>query len=309
MSFDLETRRSVARCVLGAALFAIAGCRPAIVPEPPGDEPTPPRVVKRAAPPPGRQALLGEMCPQGAGGRPGLSPLAVRAISWSSDRADLTPPLARGTAAQFAVLAVDGRRAGLFSAIGTADVDGTEVAVGSYAGAPPCSRLTGTEAAVDPVCVKAQRGCGLAVATLGEPGGAFGTAEAPVIAVGGACQTGDALAIDIDGDGAPEVFPLAAFVDPVRAPAEEVTAAAQVAATCTPGFARHGMIPAIAPGPTLDARHKVELDLLGVLDVDRDGRHEVVMAFRYAERRTIAVYSAIESPVRLELVGETVPWP
>jgi hypothetical protein len=48
--------------------------------------------------------------------------------------------------------------------------------------------------------------------------------------------------------------------------------------------------------------------LLGVVDVDGDGRFELVLVYHYEDRRTIAVYSAVSSPVRLELVGEAIPW-
>ncbi len=312
MALDPEVRRSVAW--LGVAIgLGVASCGPAVRPEAPGEEPTPPRVIRRQAPAnAGRGALVGEMCPAGAGGRPGLAPLAVRDVSWTSDRDDLTSALARGTAAQFAVLAVDGRRAGMFSAIGTAEVGGNEVAIGSFAGAPPCTRpaaIAGGDVTADARCNEVQRGCGLAVAALGRPGGAFAVAEPPEIAIGGGCKGGDVLAIDIDGDGAAEMFPLASFVDAVRAPAEEVSAAAMVAPPCPPSFALHGLVAPAAPGVVMDGKHKLELDLLGVLDVDADGRHEVVMAYRYVEHRTIAVYSAMSSAARLELVGESTPWP
>ena len=45
-----------------------------------------------------------------------------------------------------------------------------------------------------------------------------------------------------------------------------------------------------------------------MLDLDGDGRRELVLAYRYADHRTWAVYSAAGSPVRLELVGEAIPW-
>lgn len=304
MRLDPVVRRSVACGVL-----LLGACGPAVRPEAPGEEPTPPRVIKRPAPPAGRSALIGEMCPQAAGGRPGLAPLALRDVSWTSDRAELVNALARGTAAQFAVLAVDGRKAGTFSAIGTADVGGVEAGIGSFAGSPPCSRpASKTEVTGDARCLEVQRGCGLAVATIGAPGGAFSVAETPEVVVGGACKSGDLLAIDIDADGAPEMFPIGAFVDPSRAPAEEVSAAAMVAPTCPPAFAVHGLVPTPAPGVVMDGKHKVELDILGVLDVDGDGRREVVVAFRYFESRTVAVYSAMSSAARLELVGESAPW-
>ena len=44
--------------------------------------------------------------------------------------------------------------------------------------------------------------------------------------------------------------------------------------------------------------------LLGVVDLDGDGRKEIVLALRFPTVRTIVVYSATSSPQRLELVGE-----
>jgi hypothetical protein len=265
----------------------------------------------RPAPQSGYGALIGEMCPQGAAGRPGLSPLAVRDVSWSSQPDDMVTPLSRGTAAQFTVLAVDGRRAGTFTSIGTAEGGGSHVlAFGSYIGSPPCSRPAagGAEVTGDAICLTAQRGCGLAVARLGAPGGAFGEAEAPEVATGGVCTRADVLAIAVDAAGAPQMVPLGAFVDATRAPAAEVSAAAVVAPACPPVFAMHNLAPPAAPGVVMDGKHKVELDVIGVIDVDSDGRREVVVAFRYHDRRTVAVYSAMSSAARLELVGESAPW-
>ncbi len=313
------------RCSV-ACLVVLAACGPAVRPAAPGEEPTArprsdgeggdgpvetdmrPTTPARAAV---RGALIGEMCPQGAGGRPGLAPLALRGVSWTSERAELTGALARGTAAQFTVLAVDGRRAGGFSAIGTADAGGAEVAVGSFAGSPPCSRPAGGGAAEitgDARCLDVQRGCGLAVATLGPPGGAFTVTEGPQVDVGGACKSGDHVAIDVDADGTQEMFPIGAFVDPARAPSEEVTSSALVAPACQPSFSLYGLVPPPVPGVVMEGKHKVELDVLGVLDVDADGRREVVVAFRYFDKRTVAVYSAMSTSARLELVGESAPW-
>ncbi len=315
MTLDPGARRTVACAVALAGLAGLAGCPPAVRPEAPGEAPeeTPPsRVSPRPAPQSGHGALIGEMCPQGAAGRPGLAPLAVRDVSWSSVPEDMVTPLARGTAAQFTVLAVDGRRAGVFSSIGTAEGGGTAlvIAFGSFVGSPPCSRPgKGTDVTGDAVCLSAQKGCGLAVAKLGPPGGAFGEGEAPDVVTGGVCKSGDVLAIDVDADGAPEMFPVGGFVDATRAPSAEVSAAAVVAPTCTPVFAMHGLVPPAVPGVAMDGKHKIELDVLGVVDVDGDGRRELIVAFRYLEGRTIAVYSAMSTAARLELVGETVPWP
>ena len=153
----------------------------------------------------------------------------------------------------------------------------------------------------------ATAGCGLALAPLAS-GGPFAALEPPDVPTGGACVTDDSMAIDIDGDGTAEVFPLAGFLDGSRAPADELAAARTVAPPCTPSFSRYGLAVAI-DAAIADPRHKVSIDILGVLDIDGDGRQEVVVGLRYAERRTIAVYSAIDSAARLALIGAVEPWP
>lgn len=289
-----------------ASLLLAVACKPTFQPpEAPGEEPTPtPQVRHLPGAPGGRGAVLGEMCPTGADGRPGLSAVALRGVSWTTDRAELDAVLARGQAAEFAVLAIDGKRAGRFSVVGAAD-GAVDVAVGSYAGAPPCTRGGPIEGKLDEACVAARSGCGLAVAAIGAPGGMLDERDPPPVVVGGACRAGDDLAIDVDGDGAAERFPLAAFLDDGRAPEEEVTAVASAAATCTPVFALSGLtVPDASPDPRL----RVDLDVLGVVDVDGDGRRELVLGLRYPDRRTIAVWTAVQSAARLELVGEVAPW-
>jgi len=307
MRLDPATLASVASVLLASSLVA---CRPSFqAPGAPGEAPTDTPVAHRLrANPNGHGALLGELCPDGGDGRPALAPLAVRTVSWSTDRADLEAPIARGQAAQFAVLAIDGQRIGRFSVIG-ADDGPTALAVGSYVGGPPCNRGGAIQGTLDAQCVQARRGCGLAVATLGAAGGMLDDEDPPVPVVGGACRDGGDLAIDIDGDGTPERFPLERFLDEGRAPSEEITAAAALASTCTPTFSLLGLAMAVdAAGDVPDPRLKVDLDVLGVIDVDGDGRREVVIGLRYAEKRSVAVYGAVTSSARLELVGELAPW-
>lgn len=307
MRLDQATLVSVASVLLSAGQLA---CRPGFqAPEAPGEEPTEIAAPRHLhANPGGHGAMLGELCPDGGDGRPALAPLAVRTVSWSTERAELDAALARGQAAQFTVLGVDGKKVGRFSVIG-ADDGPVALAVGSYVGAPPCNRGGGLDGKLDELCVQTRRGCGLAAATLGAPGGMLDDGDPAAIAVGGACRAGADLAIDVDADGTAERFPLASFLDEVRAPAEEVTAVAAAPATCTPVFALAGLPMVVdAPGDVPDPRLRVELDVLGVLDVDGDGRHEVVIGLRYAERRSVAVYSAVTSAARLELVGELDPW-
>lgn len=285
------------------AYVVVAACRPAAVPQPPGLEPTPAQTTThRPGATAGKGAMLGELCPDAIGGRPALAPLAMRAVSWTNDRDEFAAVLARGQAAQFAVVAIDGARAGRFAVVGAAEGD-VLAAVGAYTGALPCTRGGGQAGVLDEACVRARKGCGLAVAPLGAAGGLLDDeAEPPALVVGGACAAGADLAIDVDGDGAPERFPRAAFLDPMRAPAEEVTVAPDTqVATCTPTFA-------LATGPVPGDGLPVSLDVLGVLDVDGDGWREVVIELGYADRRTVAVWSAIDTAARLTLVGESEPW-
>jgi hypothetical protein len=76
--------------------------------------------------------------------------------------------------------------------------------------------------------------------------------------------------------------------------------------SCAPAFVAYNikLAPEPEPGKPVDARAVVTLDLLGVLDLDGDGRKELVIALRFPTVRTIVVYSAVSSPRRLELVGE-----
>jgi hypothetical protein len=302
------TRRSLTSLLF--LLVVLAACGPRVRPDRAEEKEPPPRTTRPATEPaPGREVLIGEMCPDGAGGRPAVAPLLVRAVGWSDDAGDVGAQLERNARA-FAVLGVDGRRAGVFEVLGAADVGlPAEVAIGSYAGRAPCAPYSDEGgAAEDPACKKATRGCGLAVASIDRVSAETG--EAPEIATGGGCVSGDSLVVDVDGDGAAESFPLAGFVDPVRAPAEEVLAAPVVSPSCTPRFAIYEQVvkPPPEKGVADDPRYHVTLDVIGVADLDGDGRHEIVVTFRYPEGRTVAVYSALRQSGRLDLVGEAVPW-
>ncbi len=263
-----------------------------------------------AGPPPAREALLGEMCPSSVKDRPGVIPMVVRRVVWHDDPEEASRPIERGAARQFSVFGWDGRRAGLFSVAGATDIGlAAHVALGSYAGASPCdepSRGDGAPA-TDAECVASQQSCGIALAVL-EPAGGFTARpyeedpDPTEFAVGGGCVARGKLLVDIDGDDVPEAFDANAFLEALRGPAEEVTAVSADGATCEPRFAVRGVVPA---GDPRDWRG---LDLLGVIDIDGDGRFELVLAYHYAGRRTWAVYSAPSTPARLELVGEAVPW-
>lgn len=295
-----------------AWLFACVACGPVVRPDQPPREPGP---VAKIEPLPqkkvrGRQLVLGEMCPQGAGGRPAVMPLVMRTVSWTDNVDEVAAAVERGSVPRFVVFGVDGKVAGRFDTLGLAEIGGPQaVASGTYVGASACTADAGNSARVDdPKCVAATLGCGLAVGELGRPDDPPENVSFPTT---GACLQGDALAVDIDGDKVMEQFPLAGVLDGIRSPAKEWSAAPVVGAKCAPVFQLFDVkiVPQLEPGKGSAAQHTVGLDLLGVVDLDGDGRNEVVLALKFPTVRTILVYSATGSPQRLELVGEGQAFP
>jgi hypothetical protein len=253
--------------------------------------------------------MIGEMCPQGAGGRPAVAPLVMRTVSWNDNATDVTNVVERGGVPRFAVFGVDGKIAGVFDTLGIADIGLQQsVASGTYVGASPCTSDAGKGARTeDPKCAPATGGCGIAIGELGR------AEDPPPIAnypTGGACLSGDSIAMDIDGDGAVESFPLSGVLDGVRSPAAEWSAGPTVGAQCTPTFELYDirLTPPPDPGKPLDPKHTVKLSVLGVVDVDSDGRREVVLSLEFPTVRTIVVYTSTGSPQRLELAGEGMPF-
>ena len=186
-----------------------------------------------------------------------------------------------------------------------------QVAMGAYAGASPCTYGANAIArpkpgdivtrAEDPKCGAATQSCGLALAELTHPDEPPTT---PVYVTGGACITGDQLAVDIDGDGRIESFPLIGVLDGARAPAAEWSASPTATAACEPKFQLYDIK---LKGE--DPKSEVSLDVLGVVDLDGDGRRELVLALKFALVRTIVVYTATSQPQRLELAGEATSFP
>jgi hypothetical protein len=294
-------------------VLIFVGCVPVKVPAGPGAEPggVSRTLVKPSSVPSGRQILLGEMCPQGAGGRPAVAPLILRTVGWTDNPADITSPVERGSTPQWEVFGVDGKLAGAFDTMGVVDVGlPQQVAMGAYAGASPCTggaqvnaRPTGdvVTRVEDPKCGVATQSCGIAVAEITHPDEPPTT---PAYVTGGACVSGDQLAVDIDGDGRIESFPLSGLLDGSRAPAAEWSASPTATATCTPAFELYDVK---LKGE--DPKSDVSFDVLGVVDLDGDGRRELVLAFKFATVRTIVVYTATSQPQRLELAGEATSFP
>ena len=94
-------------------------------------------------------------------------------------------------------------------------------------------------------------------------------------------------------------------LDGIREPAQEWLASPTSTASCTPTYQLYdqALVPEARPGKTAD-QAKVTIDVLGVVDLDGDGRKELVLAMRFPTVRTIVVYTATESSQRLELAGE-----
>ncbi len=309
MPTDRLALQRVAWLMLGVGWIA---CTPSFRPPAPPPEPGPVGKTERPRTPQGggRHVVVGEMCPQGAAGRPAIAPLMMHTLSWSSAAADVTNAIERGAVPRFVVFGVDGKPAGAFDTVGVADI-GLEQAIasGTYVGASPCTSDAGNGArAEEPTCGPALRGCGLAVGELTRPDD---PPETPTFATGGACLSGEALAIDIDGDKIAESFPLASVLDGVRSPADEWSAGPTAGAACTPTFELYDikLVPPPEPGKPVDTKATVTLDVLGVLDLDGDGRREVVLALRFPTVRTIVVYTAPTSAQRLELAGESESFP
>ncbi|HSK01956.1 MAG TPA: hypothetical protein VK932_11970 [Kofleriaceae bacterium] len=254
------------------------------------------------------------MCPQAAGGRPAIAPVVMRTSTWIDAQAELAGIIERGSVPRFAVFGVDGKVAGVFDTLGLTDIGiPQQVATGTYVGGMPCTADAGTgERTEHPKCTPATGGCGIAV---GELARYDDPPPLPAYPAGGACLAGDALAVDIDGDGEMEQFPLAGVLDGARGPAGEWTASTVAGATCkpasSPSFSLYDvrLTPVAEPGKPIDPKHVVGLDVLAVADLDGDGRMELVLALRFPTVRTIVVYTAPDVARRLELAGEGQSFP
>jgi hypothetical protein len=296
-----------------ATIATITACAPSFKP-PPAPPPQPGPVAKVEKSParggPARQVVVGEMCPQGAGGRPAVAPLIMRTVQWDDNPGDVGAAVERGSVPRFIVLGTDGKLAGAFDTLGLIDVaGGAPVASGTYTGASPCTYEVGAKVgqtstrAEEPKCGQATAGCGIAVGDLERPGE---PPDVPPLPTGGACLMGDQLAVDIDGDGRVESFPLSGVLDGIRGPAQEWTAAKTATATCKPTFQLYDIKLAAEAeaGKQVDHKATVTMDLLGVIDLDGDGRMELVLALRFPTVRSIVVYTASESAQRLDMAGE-----
>jgi hypothetical protein len=248
----------------------------------------------------------------------------MRSVGWTDTASEVTQTVESGVVPRFTVFGVDGKTAGAFDTLGIVDIaPGQSVASGTYVGASPCTYGVSAKPVPgqldtrgeDPKCGQATKGCGNAVGEVTGPEEPTSTAA---YTTGGACMSGNNLTVDIDGDGVLEAFPIAAVLDNIREPAAEWTADATAApattAPCAPTFQVYGL--QLAPEPRTKAPMPIKggtatvsdgvvtVDVLGVVDLDGDGRRELVLAMKFPTVRTIVVYTATASPQRLELAGE-----
>ena len=113
-------------------------------------------------------------------------------------------------------------------------------------------------------------------------------------------------------DALEPVVAAAGGLDGIRAPAAEWSASPTATAACSPTFHVYDM--KLAPPPSTGKapnrgvvvvdKGVVTIDLLGVIDLDADGRRELILAMKFPTVRTIVVYTATTSAQRLELAGE-----
>jgi hypothetical protein len=237
----------------------------------------PPPVPLRAAAPARRPLVIGEVCPSRVDGMPAMNALFVRqGRTWSADPKEAKGFVARGLVPRFAVLGFSGRKAGMFTTAGTVATRARwPVAAGGYAGALPCA-----DEATVVECQAVYAGCGPAVAVAG-----IDDTEPIDVPTSAACVVGERLVVDVDGDGTPEVFAL----EKGRLP-DELASRKEAPPPCERRFAAQGAV-----------------DLVAVADIDGDGRVEVILQVRGKERMW-GVYSATETPQRLQRVAVASPW-
>lgn len=242
-------------------------------------------------------AVLGLLCADPAAGGMAVVPLAA-----SNQRGRARPRLG-SQVRQFSIYGWSGRRMGAFAVVGGAEAGGRQLAIGSYAGSPPCTEPTQAGQPPEKVaaCQVALGECALAVGEVEAAGGPgarpYDEVRDPVVhATSGACVARGHLVVNIDGAGDAERFPLTALSRRGKPPVEILASQSKAgAAACAKTFAISG-----AAGN----RGGRTIDVLGVIDIDADGRFELILGYRKKSGPgTIAVYSATETPMRLDLMS------
>jgi len=223
-------------------------------------------------PPPARAFAVARVCPDG---RPEARLFAARLRGgWTAKRGELSQVIRSARLARLATFAWGGKRGGSFTVGGSTGA--TPTAIGGFAGRRPCDPPLLGPAEVDPTCRAVLGACGVGVGWVDPPD--LDSVPDPVL--GEACALDGRLIVDLDRDGTPEAFPLAALA----AEDAEVTGGPRQGACAKPSFAGrlgHG------------------LDLLAVVDLDEDGRLEVLLQ----SRSRWLLYAAKQSASRLDRVA------
>jgi hypothetical protein len=255
----------------------------------------------------GRHVVVGEMCPTAAAGRAAILPMIMRGVSWSDKPDELASQVEHGATPRYVVIGGAGKTIGVFDTVGLEDVQGVAqpIASGAYVGAAPCAVDDGKGGKIDDTaCVLATGGCGLALADISR---SDDLVETPVFAQGAdVCFTENAIVVDIDGDKVMESFPLEQVLDGIRGPTAEWTALATPGAPCAKGKPQiYGMPVEVRDKQgKADAKATVTVSVLAAIDLDGDGRKELILALQFPTVRTVVVYSPVDMAQRLELVGE-----
>ncbi len=239
----------------------------------------------------GPRVLVGWYCPGSAAGRPAVEPALARDPNWTASSEVLARAIGARRVKRFSVVGYQGQRSGTFAVAGAATSGGASLAIGSYFGASPCEVVDslGKVRSRDEACVRVTGECSLAIGTLEDSGGFRARPyeedpEADDLVTGTACEIGNHLVVDVDGDGTGERFSLKQLIAgnaPVELPLLD-----EGGRTCEAKYA------AMAVDET-------ELVRLGVIDLDGDGRPEVI----YRIGTELFVYGAPHSPARMELLG------
>lgn len=284
--------------VLAAAAIAGTGCGRQIVspsPSPAAVDMLPPRDARRSEPP-WPWYVIGELCLAKLQRQHLFPRFLVQDDRWRSEAERVRVPLV-GASRRFTVLGFDGARRGTF----ITKPDETPVDPAGFVGGHVDYRPTDGGACsihrdgrdIGFQACTAAGGCSLAVAMV-DDSTISTTIEIPVAE---ACVDRGTLVADLDGDGRSEAFELTAFLSDTTA-AYEVWGTQRDSDDCargSRGFAWYETKRADAPA----------VDVLGIADLDADGRRELVIAIRAGTSRTVAVYQAREDGTRLDRIAVT----
>ncbi len=232
--------------------------------------------------------VVGEFCVHESLPQPQLFPLFARDDrGWTDEISAVRDPVAT-LAQRFNVLGFDGERRGeMVTEPGVPPASGQGFS-GAYHGAGdlgPCNYVRPDGRRVLLAACGDAGGCGIAVALADQP-------KPPSILPASVCVTNGVLTGDLDGDGAPEAFSFEALRGNASAEGHPL----EGAQCANPRFAWYRQ----RVGGAL-------FDVLGVADLDGDGRVELMVAY-YSKGgpRTVVLYSLAAPPaLRLDRVAES----